>query len=447
MATTTIEIPITGYGTITFNGNTYVFPPNGPSDSFTTTITVGTQYTITYTPYDSTTIFSRFGIYQGDITLNPTSDVNGVATATFTVNSVPIINGIPIDPFLVVYVKMPFYAQVYGDGTIVIDSNNPYDTTTLTISGYMAIDSAFFELNYALDTGYELTATYTPPAGSGYSVGSWIENPGGDPTANPITFPVTSNTAAQCLGALTNITLTVEQDAGSGNSSTVSSPPGIVTNSGTLTDTASFPYYSEITLTATPGPGYNFQQWAGSSTQTNNPVVSLFLQAPYVIKAYFGLSPPPETDIAQPIARDYVPNQSERADAMHICQCPCACTGCSPVFTSALNRTRQIRALISGSCCQYIPVGIVLTDGGTGYAVGDILQLQGGTPLEKPALFKVLTVNTPTGEVTHLQIIYGQPYRVRPGDDVLIPYTGSGSGGDFAVLWSSCLSPANLYRQ
>ncbi len=74
--------------------------------------------------------------------------------------------------------------------------------------------------------------------------------------------------------------------------------------------------------------------------------------------------------------------------------------------------------------------------------MGDILQLQGGTPLEKPALFKVLLVSS--GAIVQAEVIYGQPYRMRPGDDVLVPYTGNGSGGDFAVLWASCLSSANL---
>lgn len=450
MATTTLTIPITGYGTIIFNGQTTVFPPNGPTNLTSSTVTIGTTYQITYKPYDATTKFSRFDNPYGDITISPptVNPTTGIATANVTVNSLP--PGPPIAyPFVVVYVKMPFYAQVLGDGRIDVSSNNIADAgTTLTVSGYMGISYEFFEVDWATGIQHNLTALYTPPAGSsGYSFGSWMEAPGGNPTSNPIVFPATTNDDVTALGARTNITLTVEQTGSSGNSSTVSSPPGIATNNSTQTDTATFPYYTEITLTATPGPGYNFQQWENTTTQTNNPVIILFLQAPYSIKAFFGENPPPETDIAQPVARDYVPSQGERADAMHICQCPCACTSCSPAFTSALNRTRQIRALISGSCCQYIPVGIVLTDGGSGYAVGDILQLQGGTPLEKPALFKVLTVNAGTGEIDSLKIIYGQPYRMRPGDDVLVPYTGSGSGGDFAVLWSACLSPANLYRQ
>lgn len=444
--TVPLTIPITAFGTVSCAGKTVVFAPNNSNNELSVDVVIGTQYTLSYTPYDATTQFSRFNPEEGQagITMGTTTTNGNVSSVNFTVTALIVDpEGLTLWPFIVVYVKMPFYVQVYGDGQIDLSSNNLADTgTLLTVSGYMAIGSAFFEVDWALGAfQHSFTALYTPTT-PGYSFGPWIETPGGDPTANPITFFATTNDAAQALGPLTNITLTVQQTAGG---SIVSSPAGILTSNSNLTDTASFPYLSEVTLTATPAAGYNFQHWSGASIQTNNPVISLYMQALYTMNAIFDIPPPPETDIAQAIARDYVPSQGERADSQHICQCPCACTGCSPAFTSALNRTRQIRALISGSCCQYIPVGIVLTDGGVNYAVNDILQLVGGTPLEKPALFKVMAVSS--GEITELKLIYGQPYRVRPGDDVLVPYRSGGSGGYFAVLWSSCLSPANLYRQ
>ena len=232
----------------------------------------------------------------------------------------------------------------------------------------------------------------------------------------------------------------------------MSVPAGIATNaSGPLTDTGVFAAGTDVTLIATVGPGRFFTGWnsldTSVSTQTTQTIVTFKASGDYELKATFSNIASTNLDIFTPILRDYVPNQGERADAMHICQCPCACTGCSPAFTSSLNRTRQTRALISGNCCQYYPVGLIGDSGGTGYAVNDILQLQGGTPYEKPVLFKVISVAS--GAIRQLKIIYGQPFRGRPDVETFVNYPGSGtgSGGNFAVLWASCLSPANLYRQ
>jgi hypothetical protein len=145
---------------------------------------------------------------------------------------------------------------------------------------------------------------------------------------------------------------------------------------------------------------------------------------------------------------EYVPSQSERADAMHICQCPCACQ-CSDPLTSTLNRTRQIRALISGACCQSTVTSITVRSAGTNYAKDDILQLQGGNPLDKPALFRVTSVNNITGAITGIVLIYNQPYRIKPSTVTMIRYAGTGTGTNavFDLSWASCQSPANLYRQ
>jgi hypothetical protein len=249
-------------------------------------------------------------------------------------------------------------------------------------------------------------------------------------------------------------TLTVQQENIAG-CSIVSIPAGIATTAtGPLSDNASFPIGTDITLVATVGPGKFFNNWAGSlavgaNAQTSQEIITFKLNGSYSIKATFSNIATENRDKFRQQPRDYVPNQGERADALHICQCPCACTGCDVSFTSALNRSRQTRALVSGDCCKAYPVGIVFTDGGSGYAQNDILQLQGGAPYDKPALFKVLSIigGGLTGEINQLGLLYGQPYRVKPDNDVIIPYTGGGSGGDFAVIWAPCISPANLYRQ
>ncbi len=442
--TVPLTIPFTGPGTVTCAGETVVFGPNSSQNFMAVNVQLGVPYTISYTPYDSTTVFSRFNILQGNITLGTPTTTGGVTTATFTVISVP--QGPPPSyPFIVVYVKMPFYAALAGDGTVTVTSSNTaYDSgSTFSVSGYMNTDYRMFEQNFGTGPQTTLTLTYSAPP-PGYSFGSWIESPASGP--NPVTIPMTTNYSANAVTALTNIDISVTSSVGG----SVSSSPAGISVTGAATDTGNFPYATQLTLIATPAPGYVFRHWADSSIQTNNPSINLYVQAPYSINAVFTQEQPPETDIVQPVARDYVPNQTERADSMHICQCPCACTGgCSPAFTSALNRTRQIRAVISGSCCRHIPVGVTFNNGGAGYAVDDLLQLVGGEPVEKPALFKVVAVNpSPVGAITDLKLIYGQPYRVQPMDDVLIPYTGNGNGGgDFAVIWTSCISPANLYRQ
>jgi hypothetical protein len=236
--------------------------------------------------------------------------------------------------------------------------------------------------------------------------------------------------------------------------SVISNPAGIsISASGPLTDISSFTIGTDVTLNATVGAGKFFTGWAGDSLvsnniQTNQTSITFHVNGPYTFKAIFSNTSEKSTDIFTQFARDYIPTQGERADARHICQCPCACTGCAPAFTSSLNRTRQLRASISGDCCKYYPVGIIFSSGGSGYALGDILQLQGGTPLERPALFKVIQlVGSGSTGIKQLKLIYGQPYRLRPDVETFVNYLGSGTGGNFAVLWASCLSPANLYRQ
>lgn len=247
-------------------------------------------------------------------------------------------------------------------------------------------------------------------------------------------------------------TITVTQNAEPG-CSIVSVPAGISTAAtGPLTGTGVFAAGTDVTLIATVGPGKFFTGWNSldilTNIQTSQTTITFKASGAYRLKATFSNTRSKNLDIFTEIGRDYVPNQGERADAMHICQCPCACTGCSPAFTSTLNRTRQTRALISGKCCQYYPVGLIGTTGGSGYRVSDILQLVDGTPLEKPALFKVIGITgRPPGPILQAQLIYGQPYRLRPDVETFMNYSGSGSGGNFAVLWASCLSPANLYRQ
>jgi hypothetical protein len=426
MSTGFFTLRIAGNGTVTISqGSTVLYTRTGPGN-FSIGVTIGGIYNISYTSSSPDTIFSRYSATTG---IGNTINMGSLTTSATTFQlSFPLYS---FGGNITVYVKSPLLAQLEGDGAINITSTNPNDPTALNVSGYNASGTAFFEQNYPGINNFNFICTYTPPL-SGYSFGFWDEVN----QINPYTTIVRGPSQMVCT---TLVDVGVTQNI---SGSTVSIPSGINTNDSQLTTTGNVRYESTVSLTAIPNPGYYFVKWVNGIALSFDPTITVTPVTPLSLTATFAA----ETDIHTERARDYVPNQGERADAQHICQCPCACTGCSPAFTSALNRTRQTRALISGSCCQEIPVGVVIINGGTDYAVGDLLQVQGGTPLEQPALFRVSSVGV-GGVITDLQLIYGQPYRILPESDTLTVYTGSGIGGTFTVIWTSCGSPANLYRQ
>lgn len=409
------------YGVLNVGADSFTHASGPLAKSFVVDTITGT-YNLSCNFFDPYA-FSRYQVIAGSSTVASTT--NRVTTVTITGAAPGVIR---------IHVKAPFFAKLEGNGTVEIDSSNINDPTTLTISGYNDEDGALFEQNTVIPYS-KFTCTYTPTPG--YSFSRWSGIFTGN--VNPLydTEYVTTNTQSNPLICVTNVQLTVTQNTGG---SIKSSPVGIITSDAALGPvTASFEYGSNITLTATPAPHYSFLYWitpTGNRQQSSLPIT---INAVESITAVFG------QNIVQPVPLNYSPSQSERADSMHICACPCDCT-CSSAFTSALNRTRQTRALISGSCCNYIPVTIAIVNAGSNYTRNTILQLQGGVPHEKAALFKVIDIND-SGGITSIVPLYGQPYRQKPTDTVLTIYSGAGSGATFTITWASCQSPANLYRQ
>lgn len=147
---------------------------------------------------------------------------------------------------------------------------------------------------------------------------------------------------------------------------------------------------------------------------------------------------------------DY-PLPSELADSLHICLCPCACECSAPKPVSSYAvRTRQQRAFLSGSCCPtYTATAVVLDASGLGYSdtAPSILQVMGGTPVDKSMLIRVTDVTggaiTPTG----FAIMYNAAYTTPPPNTVsTTTLSGGGTGAAFNITWTKNCEPANLYR-
>lgn len=427
-----LTVAFVGYGTVGVAGDTFDHTSGPKQQAFTTYVQNGQTYSLNYIGLpDFSYIFSRYQVVRGCTIAAPT-----LPSTTITINTVG-------DVYITVFTKSLFYTQLQGDGTITVSNpGNPADSgTTLTVSGYNAIGSEYFEQS-ASSTPYSLlTCTYTSTV-AGYSFNKWLGSElVTNPTINPGTYYYTvlggSNSSTDPLICVTNVALTVVQTTGG---SIKSSPAGIITSDAALGPvTASFEYGTNITLTPTPALRHSFLYWITPTGNRQQRSLPITITAVETVTGVFA------QNIVHPVPLNYSPNQSERADSMHICECPCDCT-CLPAFTSALNRTRQIRALISGSCCRYTPVTIAIINPGTDYTTDTILQLQGGTPLEKAALFKVTGVDG-SGGITSIVPLYGQPYRQKPTDIILTVYTGPGSGATFTISWDECPSSANLYRQ
>jgi hypothetical protein len=150
-------------------------------------------------------------------------------------------------------------------------------------------------------------------------------------------------------------------------------------------------------------------------------------------------------------SRAEYPLPSELADSLHICLCPCACACSAPKPVSSYTvRTRQQRAFLAGSCCPtYTAATVTRNSGGSGYSstAPSILQVVGGTPVDKPMLIRVTGVSggaiTPTG----FAVMYNAAYTTPPTNPVsTTTLSGGGAGATFNITWTKNCEPANLYR-
>lgn len=144
------------------------------------------------------------------------------------------------------------------------------------------------------------------------------------------------------------------------------------------------------------------------------------------------------------------PLPSELADSLRICLCPCACECSAPKpVSSYVVRTRQQRAFLAGSCCPTYTVTVTLADGGMEYSdtAPSILQIVGGTPVDKPMLIRV--TNAPGGviDTNGFVVMYNAAYTTPPPTTVsTTTLSGGGSGATFNITWTKNCEPANLYR-
>jgi uncharacterized repeat protein (TIGR02543 family) len=178
-------------------------------------------------------------------------------------------------------------------------SGNP---ASLTMDANKAVTASFVTV-----ACYDFTSTANPPAGGtvtidtaancgaqynsgttvhvsaapaeGYALANWTQ--GGTPigTSSPLNYVVTSSSAVE--GNFTPIVCNAV------NTSVSPAGAGVVTTQLLSTPFATYscpsgtyPAQSQVRVTATANPGYNFSAWSGSSTSTNSVITVVISSAP-----------------------------------------------------------------------------------------------------------------------------------------------------------------------
>lgn len=252
---------------------------------------------------------------------------------------------------------------------------------------------------------------------------NFLDTPPGPSTDNPYIIPSLSSPSDIILVVVFTWTLTIDV-SGSGVVSSVTAPPATEINivgPGTQTVEYDATVLFDVTLTASPAPGWFFGGWTGDGTGTSN-IRTVSIAADNTIHALFL----PFTSYGVGSSAVYVPSTQERTDTLKLLCCPCRESTQLPETYD--ERTRRARALLTRGCCPYWTITYTITVGSNNFADKDILQLVGGTPVDKPLLLRV--------DGSALRVLYPAKYRVRPVSDMFVNLTNfsRNTGTDSIVL-------------
>jgi len=231
-----------------------------------------------------------FGAWSGDASgtaLSTTVTITGdmSVTATFTQDDYTLTlnadgNGtVDADPDQTTY--------IYGDVVTLTAIANPgwtFDawsgdasgtalSTTVTITGNMAVTATFTQDGYSLDVdtvgngsvgmdpvqgsyAYNQVVTLTATADPGWTFASWSGDASG--SDNPLQITIQGDTLITATFTQNAYALTVNI---SGNGTVVADP-----------DQPSYAYGDVVTLTATADPGWAFDGWSGDASGSDNPL-------------------------------------------------------------------------------------------------------------------------------------------------------------------------------
>ncbi len=173
----------------------------------------------------------------------------------------------------------------FGDLTLTMTKAGNGTGTVTSVPEGIDCGSDCDEDFASFTSGEEVTLTATPDTFAG-----WTGDPGcTDDPDNPINS-VTMDTDKTCTANFGDLTLTVTK-AGNGTGTVTSVPQGIVCGSDCDEDFASFTSGEEVTLTATPDPGFTFGGWTGDSgcaDDLDNPVNPITMDTDKTCTANFG---------------------------------------------------------------------------------------------------------------------------------------------------------------
>jgi hypothetical protein len=130
-----------------------------------------------------------------------------------------------------------------------------------------------------------------------------------------------------------------------------------------------------------------------------------------------------------------LPTYKEQADNKQFRGC--LCSGVPSQYESYIEKARVQRAVAADTHTGRFKLESIQVRGGIGYMPGDLVQLEGGEPMEHPTLLRVLDVNGST--VLSCGFVFNKKYRDAPTSPYTLK-TMSGKGTGARVIdakWSS----------
>jgi len=298
---------------ITVNGITYTLTTSATPSSYgyvtpsSGTYAAGTPVTITAHPYSG----YRFDHWGGSVT-----GTSNPVTITMNSNKNVIAYFVPVQYTLTTSVFPSGSGSVspsggtYAAGTSVALTANPAsgykfdhwggsatgtsNPVTITMNSNKNVIAYFVPVQYTLTTSVSPSGsgyvTLSPSGGtynagtsvtitavpySGYEFYEWEVVGSGYLTSNPITVTVNGN--AELIAHLVKSEYEIHTSVSPGGSGyVILDPPG-----------GTYPHGTEVTLTAYPNSGYEFNYWGGDSTNYSNPLTINLGYSDRDIIAYF----------------------------------------------------------------------------------------------------------------------------------------------------------------
>lgn len=177
--------------------------------------------------------------------------------------------------------------------------------------------------------------------------------------------------------------------------------------------------FSTVSLTAIPNTGQYLYKWTGDYT-SGDTAFTLLMDTSKNLTAVFRNAATPATNGR---SRVYRQSSNELTEGRRTCVCG---TGSHEVI---------VKSNATGRCCDYYAVIGIQGEGGSGFSLGAVYELVGGTPIDKPALIRIMSVSG-GGSVTLATVLYAGVYSVKPSSNTFKNIATGTTTAIFTPVWS-----------